>query len=579
MEFNLADIFECVAARVPEREAVVWGTRRLTYRQLDERANRLAHGLAALGVRPGEHVGIYMYSRPEFLEAMLAAYKIRAVPINVNYRYVAEELAYLFANADLVALVHERGFGPIVEAVRDRVPTLETVIVVDDETAAALPSGAVDYEQLLAAGSAADDFAPRSGDDLYILYTGGTTGLPKGVMWRQEDIFFATLGGGRGGAPPLERAEDVGDIAAQGAAARLATLLPPGAEAPDDYVSMALGPLMHASGQWSALNALLGGCTAVLYPDRSMDMGRVLRLIGEERVTMLTVVGDAVARPLVEALEADPGAYDTSSILMIGSGGSILSADVKQRLLGQIPTALVITEAIGSSESPVQALSITTKGIAPSPTLAFGAKDLTTVFDDEFHPVEPGSGVVGRLATAGRVPLGYYKDEAKSAQAFVEVEGVRWSLPGDMATLDADGTIRLLGRGSLCINTGGEKVYPEEVEAVLKAHPAVGDALVIGVPDARWGEAVVAVVEATGGVAWPGVEGIRAHCRTQLAGYKIPRDLFVVDAVERMPSGKADYRWAREVATGQRPSRRDPTATGTESNTISQNGSGAERPE
>src|SRR5580700_9365597 len=296
MEFNLADLFECVAARVPEREAIVWGTRRLTYRQLDERANRLAHGLQSRGVQRGQHVGIYMYSRPEFLETMLAAYKIRAVPINVNYRYVAEELAYLFSNADLVTVVAERTFAPTVAEVRDRVPTLTTVVVVEDGSDVPSPD-TVDYERLLGGSSPTNDFPPRSGDDLYILYTGGTTGLPKGVMWRQEDIFFATLGGGRGGAPPLERAEDVGDIAAQGAAARLAALLPPGAEAPPDYISMALGPLMHASGQWSALNALLGGCRAVLYPDRSMDMRRVLALIGEERVTMLTVVGDAVARP------------------------------------------------------------------------------------------------------------------------------------------------------------------------------------------------------------------------------------------------------------------------------------------
>jgi 3-oxocholest-4-en-26-oate---CoA ligase len=248
---------------------------------------------------------------------------------------------------------------------------------------------------------------------------------------------------------------------------------------------------------------------------------------------------------------------------------------VKERLLRHIPTALVITEAIGSSESPVQALSVTLKGVAPSPTLAFGAKDLTTVFDDNLRPVEPGSGVIGRLATAGRVPVGYYKDEAKSAAAFVEVDGVRWSLPGDMATLDADGTIRVLGRGSLCINTGGEKVYPEEVEAALKSHPAVGDALVLGVRDERWGEVVVAVVEPAGGVAWPGIDPIQAYCRGKLAGYKVPRALFVVPSVERMESGKADYRWARDVADGRLPSRREPAATGTNSNTIDRSGSGA----
>ncbi len=552
MEFNLADLFECVAARVPERVAIVWRGRKVSYAELDERATRLAHGLQAAGVHAGDHIGILTYNRPEFLETMLAAYKMRAVPFNVNYRYVADELAYLFDNADAVALVHEQYFGPTVTAIRDRVPTLHTTVVVADDSGA--PAEGAAYESML--GGPERDFGPRSADDVYLLYTGGTTGLPKGVMWRQEDIFFATMGGGSAGGPPLERPEEIGDVASLGPRGRFQPLLPPGADPPTEFNSMALGPLMHASGQWSAWGTLLGGCTVVLYPERRMDALCALDVIERERVTMLTIVGDALGRPLVEALEAEPGRWDTSSVLMLGSGGSILNADIKQRLLRAMPSVLLITEAIGSSESPVQALSVWTKGSAGLGTLAFAPKDVTTVLDDDLRPVTPGSGTVGRLATSGRVPIGYYKDEKKSSEAFVTVDGVRWSLPGDMATVDADGTIRVLGRGSLCINTGGEKVYPEEVEAVLKAHDAVADALVIGVADERWGETVAAVVQPVSGVDWPGLDAITAWCRASLAGYKVPRAVYLVDAVERSPSGKADYRWARDVASGVHPSRR-----------------------
>jgi 3-oxocholest-4-en-26-oate---CoA ligase len=548
MEFNLADLYECVADRVPEREAIVWRDRRLTFRELDERATRLAHALQDAGVRAGDHIGVYTYNRPEFLETMLAAYKMRAVPMNVNYRYVADELAYLFANADLVALVHEREFGPVVASVRGRVPTLRTTVVVEDGSSAPLSADALWYEPLIAAAAGARDFGTRSADDLYLLYTGGTTGMPKGVMWRQEDIFFATMGGGSQGGPPLERPEEIGDVALLGPRGRFTTLLPPDAEPPSEYNSMSLGPLMHASGQWAAWGTLLGGCKVVLYPQRRMDVRVALDTVERERVTMLTLIGDALARPLAEALEASPGRWDTSSVLMLGSGGSILSADVKERLLGLMPTVMLITEAIGSSESPVQALSIWTRGGVRTGTLEFAAKDVTTVFDEDLRPVVSGSGAIGRLATTGRVPIGYYKDEKKSAEAFVTVDGVRWSLPGDMATVDEDGTIRVLGRGSLCINTGGEKVYPEEVEAVLKLHEAVADALVIGVPDERWGQAVTAVLAPVAGAEWPGDDALAAWCRASLAGYKIPRAYHLVDAVQRSPSGKADYAWARDVA-------------------------------
>jgi acyl-CoA synthetase (AMP-forming)/AMP-acid ligase II len=547
MEYNLADLFECVAARVPEREALIWGDTRLTFRQLDERATRLAHGLVSLGVAPANHVGVFMYSRPEYLETMVAAYKVRSVPINVNYRYVADELVYLFDNADLVALVVEASFAPVVAEILDRLPKLRHVIVVDDgsDGASALPD-AVAYEDLLAANSPRLDFASRSGDDAYIAYTGGTTGNPKGVVWRQEDIFFATM------TPGIEvsRPESVADNAVAPIHPRLAALAEAGVTVPDMYVSYALGPLMHVSGHWSAWGAMLSGGRTVLHPSRQMDAETVLAMVEREGVTMLTIVGDSMGLPLVEALEAHPGRFDTTSVLMLGSGGSIMSGDVKDRLLIGFPSALMIIEAIGSSESPSQALSTTVRGQGPAQTLRFVADEKTTVFDDDLRPVEPGSGAVGRLATMGRVPVGYYNDPEKSDRTFVTVDGVRWALPGDMASIEADLTIRLLGRGTLCINTGGEKVYPEEVEAVLKSYDRIVDAVIVGVPDPRFGERVAAVVEPVVGGDGPPLtlEEVQDFSRAHLAGHKVPRQLSVVGKVPRSPSGKADYTWAKEIA-------------------------------
>jgi 3-oxocholest-4-en-26-oate---CoA ligase len=548
VEFNLADLFESVASRVPDREAVVWGERRRTYHELNARANRLAHGMRGLGIGRADHIGILMYSRPEFLESMIAAYKIRAVPVNVNYRYVAAELAYVFENADLRAVVCEASFAALVEEVAREVRSLQQVIVVDDDPHShKIPPGVVtiaDYDDLLATNSTEQDFDPRSSDDLYIAYTGGTTGRPKGVVWRHEDIYFATMTANA----DVRRPEDVGRNALTGPQNRLAALSNAGVATPDRFISYALGPLMHVSGHWSAWGVLLAGCTVVLHPDREMHPARVLEVVERERATMLTLVGDAMGRPIVEVLEAEPGRYDTSSLLMLASGGSVLSGDIKDRLFAAIPTVVMLTEAIGSSESPAQALSVITRGSGQAPTLRFTATENTTVFDDAFRPVAPGSGTVGRLATRGRVPLRYYKDEARSARTFVVVDGARWSLPGDMATIEADNSIRLLGRGSMCINTGGEKVYPEEVEATLKAHPRVADALVIGVADARWGQRVAAVVQPVDRSVVPSLSELQAHCRVHLAGYKVPRAIFIVDEVVRSPAGKGDYGWAQGVA-------------------------------
>jgi acyl-CoA synthetase (AMP-forming)/AMP-acid ligase II len=371
-------------------------------------------------------------------------------------------------------------------------------------------------------------------------------------VWRHEDIFFAALGSGNPGGPPIASPSEIGEHARTNRAQRVAPFLPPGDPGPDEFVALSLGPLMHASGQWLALGTLLGGGKIVLYTERHVDMASVLDLVEHERVVMLTLVGDASGRPLLDELRASPDAHDTSTLRLLGSGGSILSGDVKNGLLAALPTVLAISEAVGSSESPVQAVAIAMPGNA-NRSLEFAPKEgATLVVDDQLRPVEPGSGAIGRLATKGRVPLGYYKDESKTAQTFVDIDGERWALPGDMATVDADGTIRLLGRGSMCINTGGEKVYPEEVEAVLKSHPQVVDAIVVGTPDERWGERVAAVVHAASSDAAPSLDDLRAHCRTRLADYKAPRALVLVEEVQRSPSGKPDYRWAKAVATGAR---------------------------
>jgi fatty-acyl-CoA synthase len=543
MQFNFADCFERVADTVPDRIAVVAGARRLTYAAFDERSTRFAHALAACGVNPGEHVALYLHNQVEHLEAMLGCFKRRAVPINVNYRYGADELTYLFADADAVAVVYGREYRDLVAQIRARLPKLRVLIEVGDDA----PDGVLAYESVLAVAPLTRAFGPRSGDDHYLLYTGGTTGRPKGVVWRQEDMFFATLGGGNPGGTPIEAPEQIAQTVLVNRAQRLGPFLQEGDPVPDQFVVLALGPLMHASGQWSALGTLLAGGTVVLYTDRSIDMTRVLALIAQERVVMLTLVGDASAVPLLDAREAHPDRDDTTSLQLLGSGGAILSAAVKERLLAAFPSVVAITEAIGSSESPVQAVAVARRDGAPQQSLRFDSRDTTMVVDDELRPVAAGSGAIGRLATRGRVPLGYYRDAEKSARTFVEIDGVRWALPGDMATVDADGSIRLLGRGSMCINTGGEKVYPEEVESVVKAHPKISDAIVVGAPDERLGQRVVVVAAATDPSAPPTLADIQHHCRAHLAGYKVPRWLVVVDHVERSAAGKPDYQWATAI--------------------------------
>jgi fatty-acyl-CoA synthase len=532
VEFNLADLWEHVVDALPEREAMVCGERRLTYAQADERANRLAHHWAATGIGPGDHVALYLYNCTEYLEGMLAAFKLRAVPLNVNYRYGAEELRYLLADSDAKAVVFHREFAPKLTMVRSQLPRLTSFVVVDDPfepdaTRGALDElGATEYEAALDARSPARDFPSRSADDVYILYTGGTTGMPKGVMWRAEDIFFAAFGGGNLGDVPITRPEEVVD------------------SFDTHRRGLPACPFMHGTAHWMAFATLYSGGTVVISREHHFDPDQLWDLIARERVSFLVIVGDAFARPLVEALDRRDPPPDLSALTVVLSGGAVLSPTVKAAWVEQLPT-IVLIDGFGASETGGQGQSISAAGGLIESAPRFQVNDDTAVLGDDLRPVGPG--VVGKLARRGRVPIGYYRDPAKTAATFPVVDGVRWSVPGDDARIERDGTVTVLGRGSVSINTGGEKVYPEEVESALKAHPSVFDAVVVGVADPRWGERVTALIQPRPGAA-PTLDQLAEHTRRRLAAYKVPRAVVIVDQIVRSPSGKPDYRWARATA-------------------------------
>lgn len=539
-EFNLADLFELVADTVPDRLALVAGDVRHSYRELDERANRCANYLQGVGLAPGAPVGILARNRAEWVETMVGCYKARAVPINLNFRYVAAELRYVIDNADLEALVYERSLSGLVEASlatgADGVPPSSSprLIVIDDETpgrgggAEDGPdsSSPVDFEVALASAPSSRPDGPRSPDDHYVIYTGGTTGMPKGVMWRHEDIFFAAMGGGGWGQQPLTQAQGLAERIDTRESARIPMLV--------------VGPLMHGNAQWAMWNAFMMGGTTVLYTGHRFDADELLRMIDRERVVSVALVGDAMARPLAEAVASAPqGTYDLSSLAVIGSGGAMLSATVKADL-GRMVPGVMIMDRFGSSEAGAQgAVEIGASGPR------FQMSDDTAVLDEDLEPLAPGDGRIGRLARSGRIPLGYHKDPVKSAATFpTDARGVRWSVPGDLASVEADGTITVHGRGSASINSGGEKIFPEEVEAALKAHPEVYDAIVVGLPDDRFGQVVAVAVRLRADADSITLEELQDHCRTHIAGYKVPRRLLVVDEIPLTAAGKPDAKAA-----------------------------------
>jgi acyl-CoA synthetase (AMP-forming)/AMP-acid ligase II len=535
VETNFADMFEAIVDLVPERTAcVIVGDGRRTYAELEDRVNRLAHHLAAAGVRPGDHVGIYAYNGVEWVETLLAVYKIRAVPININYRYVEAELEYLCTNADLVALVAQQEFAPRIAAIRSHLPKLAHVLIAADASGASTDGlEFVDYEEALAASSPARDFGPRSGDDIHIIYTGGTTGMPKGVMWRQEDIFYALCGGID--AYSNEKLTDVSVMSQKVA------------DGGGGGINFTLAPMMHGAGEVTVIRSVIAGDTVVLTP--KFDAEQTWRVIEAEKVNVLGITGDAMARPLADKLEEMHGDVDLSSLFSIGSSAAIFSQSIKDQLMERLPN-IVVVDSVGATETGMNGIKIATKGEKQRGGPATVKPSLDSiVVDEDYRPLTPGSGEIGRLARTGNIPLGYYNDPERSALVFFEHGGKRYSIPGDFATVEADGQVTLLGRGSIMINTGGEKVFPEEVEGVLKAHPDVFDVLVVGVPDERWGERVTAVVQARTGKS-PTVEELDTHCRTQIAAYKAPKQVFLVDEIRRAPSGKPDYPWAKEYAQG-----------------------------
>lgn len=534
MEYNLADLFESVVDVVPDREALVYvdhpGTgaeRRLTYAELDAAANRVGHHLLDSGIRPGEHVGLHLYNGVEYLQTVLGCLKARIVPVNVNYRYVEEELVYLYRDGDLVALVFDAEFTDRVAAARPRAEKLRHLIRVGAPAPGAAAVPCVEFAHVEAAGSPERGFPARSGDDRFIIYTGGTTGMPKGVMWRQEDLFFAGLGGGAPTGEPVKKPEEIAERVTAGGTG--ITFFP-------------TAPLMHGT---SILTAFIGfnfGQRVVIH--RKFVPEEVLRTVEKEKVSSISLVGDAMLRPLIDALSGPLRDIDRSSLFSVSSSGAIMSDTVRRQFQELVPNAMLLNN-FGSSESGFNGTA--TEDSGPERGFRVRVNARTQVVDPAtYEPVAAGE--VGRIAQCGHVPLGYYNDPAKTTGTFFEKDGERWVLLGDMATVDEEGVVTVLGRGSQCINTGGEKVYPEEVEQVLKSHPDVYDALVAGVPDPRWGHHVAAVVQLREGAARPSLEDIRTHCRDRLAGYKIPRQLVITESVQRSPSGKADYRWAREVA-------------------------------
>lgn len=531
MAFQIADLFEIVVDTIPNDEALYDEKHRLTYKQLDERANQLAHYWQSLGIGKGDHIGLYLYNCAEYIEAMLAACKLSATTININYRYVDEELRYLLDDADVTALIYQRELAPIVERVLPNTPLVKHTMYVDDASGESLDgiAGTVEYESAVVSQSKERDFPERSNDDLFIVYTGGTTGMPKGVLWRQEDLFFAGLQGGRPQGDNIETPEELAEVVKAGEM---------------NGVFFPAPPLIHGTSQFATLIALFAGGKVVLSRNKSFKPDEFCRLVDQEDVNIAVLIGDAMCRPFLDHLRENPGKYDMDSLMVMTSQSAIISRSTIAGFEELLPNVMILNN-FGASETGHQGQAIGENDEEGRPM--FFMDESTLIIDDDGNIVEPGSDKVGRLARSGYIPLGYYKDEEKTARTFMTINGVRYVIPGDYAKVDEEGIVSLLGRGSVCINTGGEKVYPEEVEEAIKDHAAIEDVLVIGVPDDRWGQRVVAIIQLKDGQSVDGPQ-LKEHLTPLIGRYKIPKDWHFVDLVVRQPSGKPDYKWAKEFA-------------------------------
>ena len=540
MEFNAADIFEGVVDRVPDREAIVHGSTRLTYKELDVRSNKAANALKKLGIKKGSHIGIYAFNCVEWLEIMLGAYKLCAIPININYRYVEEELKYLIDNADMEAIFYHKQFSNKLENIKSHLPLLKDFICIEDNSGEDdVIDKSFNFEDLIANEDESRLDVDRSGDDKYILYTGGTTGMPKGVVWRMEDVLM-TLGGGidavTGEKYPTPEA--FADKCLQ-----------------DQTIALALAPFMHGGAQWQSFNSFFSGWKLIINDQVSFDADYVWEVVAKEKVMNLTIMGDAMGRPLCDALpRAIEKGLDLSSLFVLSSTASVFSASIKDTILEYLPNLFLI-DAVGSSETGATGVNIHTKdgklkdsGGGPK----FTKPNFSEILNLDTKEVIPPSDTetIGYLARKGHVPIAYYKDEEKSKKTFIEVGGVRYSIPGDMAKYEEDGQMTLLGRGSVSINSGGEKIFPEEVEMALKAHPNIFDCLVVGVKDDRWGQKVVAVIQRRENDELS-LDDIKDVASKYIASYKMPKEIVFSELIERAPSGKPNYQWAQEFANSK----------------------------
>jgi acyl-CoA synthetase (AMP-forming)/AMP-acid ligase II len=528
--WNFADVWEVIATQVPDAQALVHGDRRDSWADFDRRANGVAAKLLADGAAEQDKVAQYLFNGPEYIESMFAAFKAGLVPINTNYRYQDEELVYLWDNADTVAVVFNGTFTPTIERIRDRVPRVVTWLWVDDGEGPC-PEWATPYEDAAAGGGAEAVAGPwgRSGDQLMMTYTGGTTGMPKGVMWRQDDLFRNLVTQMN---PAYKDADaDLGLVREQ--------VTVPGP------IGMAACPLMHGTGLYTQLIILSLGGSSITLTSRRFDVVEMFDTIERDKVNQIAIVGDTFGKPMLKVLDENPGRWDLTSLYLVASSGVMWSEATKQGLLKHHPGMLLV-DVFSSSEAVGMGQSVSSAS-GSSETASFRLGENTVVITDDGRRVEPGSGDIGRVAVGGFQPVGYYKDPEKTAATFIEFEGKRYSCPGDYAMVEADGTLTLLGRGSVVINTGGEKVFPEEVEEVIKTYPGVLDAVVVGVPDDKFGEVVTAVVEVGAGNEVPS-EDLIAHVRGKLAAYKSPKYVLNIDTIGRAPNGKVDYKRLKAFA-------------------------------